>query len=156
MSARGKVVIRRARPADLNRLIVIENRCFRAHRFRRADFEYHLRNRSSILLVAEGSQEVVGYIAGIIYHGSRNRIAKLYSMGVLSNWRRKRVGSLMLEAFENDAEKRKSRSITLEVRRSNRSARAFYFEFGYEIEAVLKNYYSPGSDGLRMRKDLRQ
>jgi ribosomal protein S18 acetylase RimI-like enzyme len=60
----------------------------------------------------------------------------------------------MLKAFEEEAVKRNSPSITLEVRRSNRSAQALYCEFGYKIETVLKNYYSPRSDGLRMRKNL--
>lgn len=154
MPSRAKVLIRRARAADVSCLVAMENRCFRAHRLRRPDFAYHLRNRSSILFVAEVSHLVVGYTAGIIYHGSKNRIAKLYSMAVLADWRRKRVGSLMLKSFEKESAKRNAQSITLEVRRSNRSAQALYFEFGYKIDAVLKDYYSRRSDGLRMRKDL--
>jgi len=154
MSPAAKVFIRRARAGDLDDLVAIENRCFRAHRLQRRDFQYHLRNRPSILLVAEVSHQLLGYITGIIYHGSKNRTAKLYSMAVLPNWRRKRIGSLMLKAFEEEAVKRNSPSITLEVRRSNRSAQALCCEFGYKIETVLKNYYSPRSDGLRMRKNL--
>src|SRR6266487_5061884 len=105
MPSRAKVLVRRARAADLSCLVAMENRCFRAHRLRRADFAYHLRNRSSILLVAEVSRQVIGYTAGIVYHGSKNRIAKLYSMAVLADWRRKRVGSLMLKSFEKEAAK---------------------------------------------------
>lgn len=155
MPSRAKIFIRRARAADLDYLFAIENRSFRLHRLCRADFEYHLYNRSSILLVAEVSQQVIGYIVGIIYHGAKNRIAKLYSMAVLSDWRRKRAGSFLLKSFEREIARRNSQSITLEVRRGNRSAQALYFEFGYKIEKVLKNYYSPRRDGLRMRKNLR-
>src|ERR1700730_14295983 len=124
MPSRAKIFIRRAVVADLAWLVAIENRSFRRHRLQRADFEYHLHNRSSILLVAEVSQRVVGYIAGIIYHGSKNRIAKLSSMAVLPDWRRKRVGSFLLKSFEKEITRRNSQSITLEVRRSNRSAQA--------------------------------
>jgi ribosomal-protein-alanine acetyltransferase len=154
MPPEAKVFIRRGTAKDLGDLLKIENRAFRAHRLRRPDFAYHLRNRSSMLLVAEVSHKVVGYIAGIIYHGSKNRVAKLYSMAVLPQWRRKQVGSLMLKSFEKEAATRNSKSITLEVRRSNRSAKALYCDFGYDVEAVWKNYYSPRSDALRMRKKL--
>jgi ribosomal-protein-alanine N-acetyltransferase len=151
---RGKILIRRARVADLDRLVSIEKRSFRTHRLVRKDFEYHLRNRSSILLVAEVSGKVVGYITGIIYHGAKNRIAKLYSMAVLSPWRRRRVGSFLLKSFEKEMVGRDSTSITLEVRRSNRSAQALYSAFGYDKEKVLKDYYGPRGDGLRMRKSF--
>ena len=155
MPSRAKICVRRARAADLDYLVVIENRSFRRHRLNGGDFEYHLHNRSSVLLVAEVSHQVVGYIAGIIYHGARNRIAKLYSMAVVSKLRAKGIGSSLLRAFEREIVRRNSQSITLEVRRSNHSAQALYFKFGYQIEAVLKDYYSSGKDGLRMRKNLR-
>jgi ribosomal-protein-alanine acetyltransferase len=154
MPSQSKVLIRRSRATDLRDLLTIENRCFRAHRFDKKDFAHHLRYRSAILLVAEVSRRVVGYIAGTIYHGSKNRIAKLHSMGVLPGWRRMRIGSALLKSFEKEVARRKSAAITLEVRKRNPSAQSLYSDFGYNVEAVLKNYYSPGSDGLRMRKNL--
>lgn len=135
-------------------MLAIENRSFRQHRFRRQDFQYHLHNPSSILLVAEAQGEVVGYVAGIIYHGSKNRIAKLYSMAVRPDRRRNHVGSLLLKAFEKESVTRKSQAITLEVRRDNRPARTLYFDYGYKIDSVLRKYYNPRTDGLRMRKRL--
>src|SRR5438874_9781143 len=119
-----KVIIREARTADTDRMLMIENRSFRQHRLRRQDFEYHLQNPSSILLVGEADREVVGYIAGIIYHGTKNKIARLYSMAVRPGWRRKHVGSLLLKAFERESARRKSNLVTLEVRRDNRPAQA--------------------------------
>lgn len=135
-------------------MLAIENRSFRQHRFRREDFEYHLRNPSSILLVAEADGDVVGYVAGIIYHGAKNRIAKLYSMAVRPDSRRKHVGSLLLKGFEKESVRRNSQAITLEVRRDNRPARTLYFDYGYKIDSVLRKYYNPRSDALRMRKRL--
>jgi ribosomal-protein-alanine acetyltransferase len=149
------MIVRQARTADIDRMLAIENRSFRQHRFRRQDFEYHLQNPSSILLVASAHGKVVGYIAGIIYHGSKNRIAKLYSMAVHPDWRRKHVGLLLLKAFEKESARRKSQSVTLEVRRSNRRARALYLDYGYKINSILKRYYNPRSDALRMRKRLK-
>lgn len=148
------MTIREAHAADIDRMLPIENRSFRQHRLRTHDFKYHLHNPSSILLVADARGEVVGYIAGIIYHGSKNRIAKLYSMAVRPDWRRKHVGLLLLKAFEKESARRKSQIVTLEVRRSNRPARALYFDYGYKVDSVLRKYYNPRSDALRMSKRL--
>lgn len=102
--------------------------------------------------MVEASSEVVGYIAGIIYHGAKTDIAKIYSMAVLPRWRNQGVGSLLLKHFEAKAARARSSSITLEVRKSNRPARSLYERFGYGVEKVLPKYYAPLSDGLRMRK----
>ena len=153
-SASKKVILRAPKPEDLHRLLVIERRCFRAHRFTKEDFEYHFGNLSSIFSVAEYSGKVVGYVAGIIYHGSRFRVGQIYSMAVLPKSRRLGIGSTLLNYFEQEAVKGGCRSATLEVRRSNRSAQALYRRLGYEVEEVLKDYYARGSDGLRMRKIL--
>jgi ribosomal-protein-alanine acetyltransferase len=147
-------ILRPPSPEDINELMVIERRCFRSHRFSREDFEYHLRNPASIFAVSESSNQIVGYIAGIVYHGPKHRVAKLYSMAVLPKSRKRGIGSSLLKYFEREAMKRKCDSVTLEVRKTNRSAQALYRRFGYEVEEVLPDYYGPGSDGLRMRKLL--
>jgi ribosomal-protein-alanine acetyltransferase len=146
--------IRRPRSSDLNKLITIENRCFRAHRFTERDFQYHYDNPSSIFAVVEDSSELVGYIAGIIYYGVRFRIAKIYSMAVIPGRRHEGIGSALLRYFEARVQAKKCHSITLEVRKTNRAARSLYVRYGYEVEEILPNYYAPGSDGLRMRKLL--
>jgi ribosomal protein S18 acetylase RimI-like enzyme len=146
--------IRRPRLEDLDQLLIIENRCFRAHRFTRKDFEYHLKNPASIFAVAERANKIVGYIAGIIHRGPGFPLAKIYSMAVLHGSRNSGVGSSLLKYFEREAGKRKSHFATLEVRKSNQSARALYLHSGYEVVNELQDYYAPGSAGLRMRKNL--
>ena len=148
------MIVRQAHMADIDCMLAIENRSFRQHRFRREDFKYHLHNPYSILRVAEAHGEVVGYVAGIIYHGSKRRIAKLYSMAVRPDWRRKHVGLLLLKAFEKESARQNSQLVTLEVRRSNRPARALYLDYGYKVDSVLRKYYSSRSDALLMTKRL--
>jgi ribosomal-protein-alanine acetyltransferase len=149
-----KPVLRLPKPEDIERLLVIESRCFREHRFTRKDFEYHLSNPSSIFVVAEISGRVVGYIAGVIRRESGHGVAQIYSMAVMPAWRKHGVGSMLLEYFEKKAAKAGCRLATLEVRKTNRSAQALYRRFGYSIEKVLRGYYAAGSDGLEMRKTL--
>ena len=100
------------------------------------------------------SDQVIGYIAGIVYHAPKSRVAKIYSMAVLPGWRKHGVGSSLLKYFEENARKKGCKSVTLEVRKTNRPALALYRRFGYEVEKVLPDYYAHGSDGLRMRKVL--
>lgn len=152
--AASAVRLRRPTVDDVDQLIAIENRCFRAHRFTRVDFEYHLNNPGSIFAVAENANRIVGYIAGIIYRGPKQRTGKIYSMAVLPGWRKHHIGSTLLKFFEREAAKRGGASVTLEVRRSNRVARSLYRQFGYNVDNVLKDYYARGSHGLKMRKEL--
>ena len=148
------VVIRTPRLDDLDHLLKIENRCFLAHRFKKKDFEYHFRNPSSIFALAEGAGLIIGYVAGIVYHGPKHAVGKIYSMAVLSEWRKLGVGSALLNYFEREAMKRGSESATLEVRKTNRAAIGLYRRFGYHVERTLPDYYASGSDGLKMRKLL--
>jgi ribosomal protein S18 acetylase RimI-like enzyme len=146
--------IRPASSEDVDLLLAIERQCFRAHRFTRKDFQYHLKNPRSILAVAEVEGEIAGYVAGIIYHGSRSRLGWLYSMAVLPAWRGRGFGSRLLKYFENEAAKAGSQAVVLEVRKTNRTAFSLYRKAGYEVSKKLLDYYAAGSDGLRMRKAL--
>ena len=149
-----EIIIRDPRPQDIDQLLAIERRCFRAHRFTRDDFEYHLRNPLSVFAVAETAGEIAGYIAGIIYQGAQSKIGRIYSMAVLPKWRTMGIGSRLLRYFEHEAAKRGSQAVTLEVRKTNRSAYSLYKHAGYEVKKTLADYYATGSDGLRMRKQL--
>jgi ribosomal-protein-alanine acetyltransferase len=148
------ITIRPAKAEDLDQLLIVERQCFRAHRFTRKNFHYHLKNSRSVFAVAESNGEIAGYVAGIIYHGSHNRIGRIYSMAVLPKWRGRGIGSRLLKYFEYQSEKQGSQSITLEVRKTNRTAFNLYKRAGYEVKKTLPDYYATGSDGLRMRKRL--
>jgi ribosomal-protein-alanine acetyltransferase len=153
-TSKKSIVIRAPRREEMDRLLMIERRCFRSHRFTNEEFEYHFANPSSIFAVVAYGERIVGYIAGVASHNSRDRIAKVYSMAVLPQWRRLGIASKLLDYFEREAIKRGCRRAKLEVRRTNRSARSLYDRTGYQVDKVLKDYYAPGSDGLRMLKQL--
>jgi ribosomal-protein-alanine N-acetyltransferase len=146
--------LRPSKLEDIDRLLTIESRCFRTHRFTRKDFEHHYRSPSSIFVVAELSDRVVGYIAGVIVRNASRSVAQIHSMAVMPAWRKHGIGSMLLEYFEQKAAEEDCQLVTLEVRRTNRSALALYRRFGYALEKVLKDYYAAGSDGLEMRKNL--
>ena len=58
-------------------------------------------------------------------------------------------GRLLMERLLREAEEENVEDITLEVRASNAPAIALYEAYGFQKEAVLKNYYSgPTEDAL--------
>lgn len=153
-SSAREVIIRLPKPEDIDQLLAIERRCFRAHRFTRDDFQYHLKNPKSIFAVAEVDREIVGYVAGIIYQGMQRKVGRIYSMAVLPQFRIRGIGSRLLEYFEHEAAKEGSQSVTLEVRKTNRAAYSLYKHSGYQARETLPDYYAAGSDALRMSKQL--
>ena len=155
MAKKGKVIFRRPRTTDVDQLLEIERKCFRAHRFSRRQFRYYIQANSGIFAVAEAQGSVVAYIAGTVLRRRPQCTARLYSMAVLPQWRGLGIGTALLTYFERHAARHKCSSVVLQVRQGNRHARTLYQDFGYELEAVLSGYYGPGKTGLRLRKDLK-
>ena len=79
----------------------------------------------------------VGYanLWHIINEGHINNIA------VSEPYRRRGVGSALIEAMLEEAVKREMIGLTLEVREGNRAAMALYHKYGFKAEGYRKNYY---------------
>lgn len=72
-----------------------------------------------------------------------------------SGWKRKGLGTKLIEFAEKFAEESDCRWVTLEVRPSNRAAREMYEKRGFRYTGKCKNYYrDTGEDGLIMVKKL--
>ena len=151
-----ETIIRKAGMRDLGRLLEIERECFVDHRFDENQFEYYLRNPSAICAVAEREGGSVGYIIGIIYHGRRGNISRLYSIAVSSRFRNHGVGAALLEFFETVALKGECLSGTLEVHEGNMPAVALFQSFKYVRRRRLRDFYGPGEHAYRMGKHYRK
>ena len=69
--------------------------------------------------------------------------------GELMRCRGRGYGRLLMERLLREAEEENVEDITLEVRASNAPAIALYEAYGFQKEAVRKNYYSgPTEDAL--------
>jgi len=101
----------------------------------------------AVCFVAVEKDIVIGYVSmrHIIDEGHISNIA------VAENFRQKGVGSLLLGALVQEAEKRKLVGVTLEVRVSNHAALHLYKKYGFTIEGYRKNYYTqPTEDAAIM------
>jgi [ribosomal protein S18]-alanine N-acetyltransferase len=80
---------------------------------------------------------------------------ELENIVVAETARRRGLGTLLLQALIAQVSAKQGKSIFLEVRESNRSARALYQKVGFEEEGLRKSYYaSPPEDAILCRLSL--
>jgi [ribosomal protein S18]-alanine N-acetyltransferase len=92
---------------------------------------------SRAYLVARVGRDVVGY-GGLMLSADDGHITTL---AVDPRWQRRQIASRLLIVLVHEAIVRRARSLTLEVRLSNRPAQELYRRFGFAPVGVRKNYY---------------
>ncbi len=147
------VCIRKATIKDLKSILEIELACFNANQFTEKQFHYYLSKKACIKFIM-GDQVQSGYILGIIDQRTKNNKAHIYSLAVLPRYRRKGYGTELLKRFENEAKRRNSEEIVLEVEKKNRKAFQLYCKTGYATKRLIKDYYGKHQDGLSLSKSL--
>ena len=68
--------------------------------------------------------------------------AHITTIAVDPRWHRNHIGMRLLLVLAREAIEREARSLTLEVRLSNRAAQDLYRRFGFAPVGVRKNYYA--------------
>jgi ribosomal-protein-alanine N-acetyltransferase len=81
---------------------------------------------------------------------------ELENVVVKSTFRRKGVGTRLLNELLTWARETSAESVFLEVRESNQAARALYLKWGFEQAGRRRGYYtSPPEDAILYRRSLR-
>ena len=93
-------------------------------------------------------------IAAFVVSEENPPLAHIITLDVEETYRRRGIGTAVLEKIESNLAARGVRSILLETASDNDSAVAFWKSHGYRIEAVLKRYYLGRIDAFEMRKIL--
>lgn len=151
--------IRSPSESDIQDLLALEHACFdapcyRPHRFTRSEFLSYLRTPDAVFLAAMQRQLLIGYIAGYRGVRSRNRSARIESLAVAPAARRRGIGGLLLRRFLDEAKRRGSSRVTLEVAEVNERARQFFATLGFKPVRRLPAYYGGRYDGLRLGRAL--
>jgi [ribosomal protein S18]-alanine N-acetyltransferase len=153
------ITIREGRPADLGRLVAIENAAFEGDRLTRRSLRAHLTKSTVALLVAEaevaGFPRVVGYALIAFRKGSKK--ARLYSIAGDPEHRLgsgRGLGGGLLAACEEEARRRGAQSLVLEVRADNARAIALYEKRDYMKFGTIPDYYEDGAPAVRYEKRL--
>lgn len=98
-------------------------------------------------IVAEIEDKIIGY-AGLSWVLDEGHITTL---AVKEDFRRKKIGSKLLETLIKKAKEIGLSFVTLEVRESNTPAQELYKKFGFCVEGVRRKYYTkPQEDALIM------
>ena len=124
-------------------------------------FNSILRELPEAFIVAEISDEVIGYVMCKIEYGFSNfrklgfvKKGHVVSVAVLDSERGKGVGKVLMEEAINGIVSRKSDEIYLEVRTSNGAAIKMYEKLNFQIKSKLRSYYRDGEDAYLMALDI--
>lgn len=141
------VIIRQARPEDVEDIYEIEKLCF-PDPWSIDSLKYELEeNPRAFYIVAEMDGQVVGY-AGLWWIEDEGHIT---NVAVKPGYRNRRIGEGIISVMIDFTSKEGIRHHTLEVRRSNDPAIGLYEKFGFRTEGVRKRYYrNNGEDALIM------
>ena len=137
---------------DLDTLLELENICFKEETFQRRQLRYLLNKARSVVLEAEIEGRIIGSILILLRTNIRN--ARIYSLNVHPEYRRKGIGSLLMDEAMQLLKKKGFRKITLEVGINNHIAQNLYFSKGFIEDKILRNYYKNGDDAKHLVKEL--
>lgn len=140
------IQIRRMEDHDLDRLAVLETRCFTIP-WSRAMLADELSNDQTLYLVAVCEGRIAGYAGAWIVLDEGH----ITNVAVDPDFRRTGIGRALLAALLEGLSGAGAMAATLEVRRGNAAAIALYEAFGFTVEGVRKGYYiDNGEDALVM------
>ena len=145
--------LRDIRPEDLETLYRIDQDCFAPGiSYSQESLSEFISNPRSRTWVAEAEGEVVGFL---IAERQAHRVAHIVTIDVVEGWRRRHVGSVLIDAAEDWARKQELAQVCLEMAENNATARSFYEARGYRKVDHVQNYYSDGTSAWIMLKWLR-
>jgi [ribosomal protein S18]-alanine N-acetyltransferase len=148
----GGMIIREARPRDLEALARLENESFEADRVSRRSLREFLRAPHRPVIAATIDDELAGYALVALRKGAR--AVRIYSLAVDARFARRGVGRALLQACEAYARRHRRAALTLEVRYDNGAAIALYESCGFRQFGEHPRYYADGATALRYEKAL--
>ena len=80
--------------------------------------------------------------------------AEILTLAVMPDQQRQHIGTRLLAATMQEAQRRKAASFVLEVATGNHAARALYAQHGFIETGRRRDYYPSGQDALILRATL--
>jgi [ribosomal protein S18]-alanine N-acetyltransferase len=158
------VQVRRAISADISAMIELERETPTAAHWTCEQYEARIgghtsSNTESLALVAEDQPAEGAHtpplVVGFLVAHRVDTEWELENIAVGENVRQRGIGSLLMNAFLKHVRSGNGLGIFLEVRESNKSARALYRNLGFQEEGRRKGYYpDPPEDAVICRITL--
>ncbi|MCX9010328.1 MAG: N-acetyltransferase [Candidatus Methanoperedens sp.] len=147
--------IRPARKEDLAGLLALESICFKEETFNKRQLEYLLLKAKSLVLVVpaeDNKDNIIGSMVILL----REHIAhaRVYSLNVHPLYRRRSIGSSLMDSALGFLKDRGFKKITLETGMNNTAALSLYEAKGFSVDRILRGYYKNGGDAFHLVKNL--
>ena len=130
------IKIRTAVPGDLEGIYSVEKECF-SDPWSKNTLSDLIGSDKSYMLIAMYEDTIIGFANYMLFYDEVN----ITNIGVLKQYRRMGIGSILLSSLIDNALKDGYSSMTLEVRTSNTAAKNLYNRFGFVTEGIRKKYY---------------
>ncbi len=145
--------IRKIQIKDLEQVSAIESKTF-PHPWSLTNILYEIQeNPLAYSLVVEENGKIIGYIIGWYLDFE----AHVGTFAIDFEYRRNKIGSVLLNTFTDNLKYEGCQVFHLEVRRSNVAARNLYARQGFIISGMRKNYYTKEKeDALLMSLSLQE
>lgn len=153
--------IRRFKPADLERVMYINEMCL-PENYSRVFFLDLFERFPETFVVAEEDSAIVGYgmcriersIPSFRLMGLTKK-GHLISLAVLPKFQRHGIGEALLkEIMKALVDPHDAKEMYLEVRMTNTIAIGLYRKLGFSVARTLQGYYSDGEDAYLMSRKL--
>jgi ribosomal-protein-alanine N-acetyltransferase len=150
----GKISIRQltSSKSDLDQIVEIENCSFNKYdAYSKDNFLRWLGYTPDLCLVAE----IDGRIAGDMISRILSDKAELASLAIHPDFRRRGVGSALLEETIRRVKYHGISHIDLEVRKTNLAGFRFWEKMGFTLIGKQPGFYDDGETALQMRKEIK-
>ena len=143
--------LRKAGPADLDRIAALEAACFGATDgvFSSRQLRDLLNNPNAYWLLSLDGKAMGCWLK---VGNGRARWARLYSLAVHPALRGQGWGKRLIEAGFSWMRAQGLTACRAEVKADNRAARKLYAGCGFREAGLLRDYYAPGVDGVRLSR----
>jgi ribosomal-protein-alanine N-acetyltransferase len=149
---KGGITRRLFRLDDLEILYRIDQACFPPGvSYSRQELAAFIAHRNSRTWVAASGGQIIGFL---VAGRTQQRVGHVVTIDVAEPWRRRRVGTLLMDAVEEWAQQQRLRFVYLETAEDNLSAQAFYEKRGYIKLKRIARYYGNGAAAWVMVKAL--
>nr|CAN83475.1 hypothetical protein VITISV_004799 [Vitis vinifera] len=133
-------------------IVRLEKKIFPKHESLARSFDEELRkNNSGLLYIQLADGEVAGYV---MYSWPSSLLASITKLAVKENYRRQGHGEALLEAAIQKCKTRNICRISLHVDPSRTPAMSLYKKHGFQVDNLIKSYYSSDRDAYRMYLDF--
>lgn len=138
---------------DIDAVLAIQSAAPGAAQWKREAYEAILNGGSERLIVAECSATLVGFASYRVIAPE----AELLNLAIIPAFRRRRIGTRLLQEVIRAARECGVRDLFLEVREGNHGALQLYEHFGFQISSSRPDYYrDPPADALTLHCSIGQ